>query len=121
MWKGFNDDLRHADALAKIAKPLDARVNLIRFHDIGDTRLQPCSKAVMEQFRDRLNNLGVTATIRASRGQDIMAACGMLAGAQNANSDAKELSDISGHDSNISLPSKATLSMNCLTDSKLSK
>jgi 23S rRNA (adenine2503-C2)-methyltransferase len=36
----------------------------------------------MEAFRDRLNNLGITATIRASRGEDIMAACGMLAGKQ---------------------------------------
>jgi len=35
----------------------------------------------MEEFRDRLNDLGITATIRASRGEDIMAACGMLAGA----------------------------------------
>lgn len=80
MWRGINDDLRHADALARIAKPVNARVNLIRFHDIGDTDLKPCTTAVMERFRDRLNELGVTATIRASRGEDIMAACGMLAG-----------------------------------------
>ena len=80
MWRGVNDDLRHADALARLVRPVHARVNLIRFHDIGDTRLQPSSRATMETFRDRLNNLGVTATIRASRGEDIMAACGMLAG-----------------------------------------
>lgn len=80
MWKGQNDDLRHADALAALVKPVDARVNLIRFHDIGDTNLQPSAKPTMEKFRDRLNALGVTATIRASRGEDIMAACGMLAG-----------------------------------------
>ncbi|MCH5219315.1 MAG: 23S rRNA (adenine(2503)-C(2))-methyltransferase RlmN [Muribaculaceae bacterium] len=80
MWRGLNDDLRHADALARLVRPTHARVNLIRFHDIGDTKLLPSSKAVMEAFRDRLNNLGVTATIRASRGEDIMAACGMLAG-----------------------------------------
>lgn len=81
MWRGLNDDLRHADALARLVKPLDARVNLIRFHDIGDTTLLPCNRQTMERFRDRLNDLGVTATIRASRGEDIMAACGMLAGA----------------------------------------
>ncbi len=81
MWRGLNDDLRHADALARLVKPVDARVNLIRFHDIGDTALQPCNRETMERFRDRLNALGVTATIRASRGEDIMAACGMLAGA----------------------------------------
>lgn len=81
MWRGLNDDLRHADALARLVKPVDARVNLIRFHDIGDTDLMPCGRETMERFRDRLNDLGVTATIRASRGEDIMAACGMLAGA----------------------------------------
>lgn len=80
MWKGFNDDMRHADALAKLVRPVGARVNLIRFHDIGDTSLLPSSRETMERFRDRLNELGVTATIRASRGEDIMAACGMLAG-----------------------------------------
>ena len=80
MWRGINDDLKCADALARIVRPVDARVNLIRFHDIGDTNLKPCSRESMERFRDRLNELGVTSTIRASRGEDIMAACGMLAG-----------------------------------------
>lgn len=80
LWRGLNDDMRHADALARLVRPLSARVNLIRFHDIGDTDLKPCSTAVMEAFRDRLNERGVTATIRASRGEDITAACGMLAG-----------------------------------------
>lgn len=83
LWQGVNDDLRHADALARLIGDLEVRVNLIRFHDIGDTMLRPCSKAVMEKFRDRLNALGITATIRASRGEDIMAACGMLAGKSN--------------------------------------
>ena len=44
----------------------------------------------MEAFRDRLNDLGITATIRASRGEDIMAACGMLAGKDKENSQTKE-------------------------------
>lgn len=83
MWRGINDDMRNADALAAMVKPLQARVNIIPFHDIGDTSLKPCTRQTMERFRDRLNELGVTATIRASRGQDIMAACGMLAGAKN--------------------------------------
>lgn len=83
MWKDVNDDMRHADRLARLVKPLHARVNLIPFHDIGDTELQPSSRQRMEKFRDRLNELGVVATIRASRGQDIMAACGMLAGKES--------------------------------------
>ncbi len=81
MWKGINDDRLHASALARILKPIEGvRVNLIRFHAIPDSDLTPCSQSTMEAFRDRLNDLGITATIRASRGEDIMAACGMLAG-----------------------------------------
>lgn len=85
MWKDFNDDLRHAEALARLLKGTSARVNLIRYHALpGDSR-QPSAKATMEAFRDRLNSLDVTATIRASRGEDIDAACGMLAGKQLNN------------------------------------
>ncbi len=80
MWKGVNDTMRHADMLARLIKGTSARVNLIRFHAIPDSDLRPCSQQAMEAFRDKLNAFGVTATIRASRGEDIMAACGMLAG-----------------------------------------
>lgn len=80
MWQGVNDDLRHADALARTLKGVDCRVNLIRFHAIPGFEGQPATREAMERFRDRLNDLGVTATIRASRGEDIEAACGMLAG-----------------------------------------
>ncbi len=80
MWRGVNDDRAHADALARLLRGTSARVNLIRFHAIPGVGQQPSSKRVMEEFRDRLNDLGITATIRASRGEDIEAACGMLAG-----------------------------------------
>ena len=80
VWKGINDDLRHADALAKLLRGTDARVNLIRYHALPDSPLRSANEATMTTFRDRLNNLGITATIRASRGEDIQAACGMLAG-----------------------------------------
>lgn len=83
MFKGRNDDLRHSDALAKLLKGLDCRVNLIRFHAFPGYDAQPSNRETMERFRDRLNNLGITATIRASRGEDIDAACGMLAGKEN--------------------------------------
>lgn len=85
MWKGFNDDMRHAEALARLLRGTSARVNLIRYHALPGDEKQPSAKAVMEAFRDRLNSLGVTATIRASRGEDIDAACGMLAGKQNSD------------------------------------
>ncbi|MBR6639515.1 MAG: 23S rRNA (adenine(2503)-C(2))-methyltransferase RlmN [Muribaculaceae bacterium] len=86
MFRGLNDDLRHADALARLLKGLNCRVNLIRFHAIPGVDLKTTSEPAMVAFRDRLNELGITATIRTSRGEDIMAACGMLAGkAQEKN------------------------------------
>lgn len=80
MFAGINDDERHADALARILRGTDARVNLIRFHRTPGFEGGPSDTRTMEAFRDRLNAAGITATIRASRGEDIMAACGMLAG-----------------------------------------
>ncbi|MBO4263145.1 MAG: 23S rRNA (adenine(2503)-C(2))-methyltransferase RlmN [Bacteroidales bacterium] len=80
LFAGFNDDKRHADALIRLLRGLECRVNLIRFHKIPDFPYEPASDAVMEAFRDRLNNNGIVCTIRASRGEDILAACGMLAG-----------------------------------------
>jgi 23S rRNA (adenine2503-C2)-methyltransferase len=85
MWQGINSHISHADALAKLLRGTSSRVNLIRFHAIPDSTLRPCPTPIMEAFRDRLNALGVTATIRASRGEDIMAACGMLAGKSKIN------------------------------------
>lgn len=80
MFEGFNDDKRHADALARMLKGMECRVNLIRFHKIPDFPYGCPSQATMELFRDRLSRQGITTTIRASRGEDILAACGMLAG-----------------------------------------
>lgn len=85
MWDGLNDDLRHGRALARLLRGSDARVNLIRFHAIPGSPLRPASRRTMEEMRDALNDMGITATIRASRGEDIMAACGMLAGATSEN------------------------------------
>ncbi|MCM1037193.1 MAG: 23S rRNA (adenine(2503)-C(2))-methyltransferase RlmN [Bacteroides sp.] len=83
MWGGLNDSMRHADALARLLRGTDARVNIIPFHHIPDSDLRPSPRPVMEAFRDRLNSAGIIATIRASRGQDIDAACGLLAGRNN--------------------------------------
>ncbi len=85
VWHRINDDMRHADAMARLLKGMDVRVNLIRYHSLPDTpHLQPTTREAMEAFRDRLNERGITATIRASRGEDIQAACGMLAGKSKA-------------------------------------
>ena len=80
MWKGVNDDMENAKALLNLINGLDCRVNLIRFHKIPGVDLQPATEERMVMFRNYLNSHGVIATIRASRGEDIMAACGMLAG-----------------------------------------
>ena len=80
MFKGLNDDKRHADALVRLLRGLECRVNLIRFHKIPDAPYDSSPAVIMENFRDRISNQGITCTIRASRGEDILAACGMLAG-----------------------------------------
>ena len=80
MFSGYNDDKRHADAVIRLLAGLECRVNLIRFHKIPDFPYVSSPDGVMEMFRDRLSRAGITATIRASRGEDIFAACGMLAG-----------------------------------------
>ena len=83
VFKGLNDDLKHADALARLLRQIPCRVNLIRFHAIPNVPLQTSDMARMEAFRDRLNTKGVVCTIRASRGEDIFAACGMLSTAKS--------------------------------------
>ena len=83
MFAGWNDDKRHADALTRLLRDIECRVNLIRFHKIPDFPYECASPRAMEAFRDRLNANGITCTIRASRGEDILAACGMLAGKHN--------------------------------------
>lgn len=80
MFAGLNDTKRHEDALIRLLKGLECRVNLIRFHKIPDFPYESSPLPVMEAFRDRLCAHGITTTIRASRGEDILAACGMLAG-----------------------------------------
>lgn len=80
MFEGLNDSPRHADAIIRNLKGLECRLNLIRFHDIGDTIYKSSPSPIIESFRDRLVRGGIVATIRASRGEDIEAACGMLSG-----------------------------------------
>lgn len=80
MFGGLNDDLSHAESLVRLLKPLHCRVNLIRFHTSPDTPFHTSPRNTMQQFMDYLVNHGIRCTIRASRGEDIMAACGLLAG-----------------------------------------
>ena len=83
MFDGLNDTERHAKDLSRLLKGLDCRVNLIKFHSIPGVDLRSSSERNIENFRDTLNSLGITCTIRASRGEDIFAACGMLSTTKN--------------------------------------
>lgn len=82
LFKGVNDSLLHARELVKLLRGLDCRVNLIRFHAIPGVDLSGCDMEAMTAFRDYLTSHGVFTTIRASRGEDIFAACGMLSTAK---------------------------------------
>ena len=75
---GLNDTAAHARAIVKLLSGLECRVNLIRFHQIPGVDLPGSDERRMEQLRDTLTRHGITTTIRASRGQDILAACGLL-------------------------------------------
>ena len=85
-WAGQNDTPRHAKEIKRLLRGLNCRINLIRFHE-GVEEIKPSSNTQifkpsdenqMEWFRDYLTENGITTTIRRSRGEDILAACGML-------------------------------------------
>ena len=78
LFRGVNDSMADARRLVRLLEGLHCRVNLIRFHRIPDAELEGTDQDGMLRFRDFLTQHGVFATIRASRGEDVMAACGML-------------------------------------------
>ncbi len=80
MFRGLNDDQQHAQKLVDALKGLDCRVNLIRFHESPEAPYKTSMPTAIKAFQDYLNRHGVICTLRASRGQDIDAACGLLAG-----------------------------------------
>ncbi|MGP1475897.1 MAG: 23S rRNA (adenine(2503)-C(2))-methyltransferase RlmN [Phocaeicola sp.] len=82
VFKNLNDSPSYAKELVRLLKGMECRVNLIRFHAIPNVPLEGASMETMIAFRDYLTQHGVFATIRASRGEDIFAACGMLSTAE---------------------------------------
>jgi len=80
MLDGVNDKPEHARQLAKLLKGRPAKLNLIPFNMFPGTRYRRSPAAAILKFRDILNDNGVIATIRRTRGDDIDAACGQLAG-----------------------------------------
>ena len=86
---GVNDTPAHAREIVGLLKGLDCRINLIRFHQIPNVPLNGADETRMEQLRDYLTAHGIFTTIRASRGEDIYAACGLL-------STSKRISEVRG-------------------------
>lgn len=78
VFDGLNDTMMHTKEIVRLLNGLDCRVNLIRWHSIPDVPLRTSNEKRMENMRDYLTRHGIFTTIRASRGEDIMAACGML-------------------------------------------
>ena len=78
VFQGLNDDEKHARALIRLLRGLRCRVNLIPFHTIPDSPFQGATEERMKSLRNHLTASGLLTTLRASRGQDIDAACGLL-------------------------------------------
>ncbi len=88
----WNDSLDYGKEIVNLLRGLECRVNLIRFHQIPDSDLRNTEPQQMIRLRDYLTQHGVFTTIRASRGEDIYAACGLLStkklqSEQNVNSE----------------------------------
>ena len=91
-WAGKNDTPRHAKELLRLLKGLNCRINLIRFHEgveevaktnTNNRHFPASDEKQMAWFQEYLSSNGLTTTIRRSRGEDILAACGMLVNALN--------------------------------------
>ena len=82
VFRGVNDSMVYAKELVRLLRGLDCRINLLRFHAIPGVELEGADMDTIVRFRDYLTHHGVFATIRASRGEDIFAACGMLSTAK---------------------------------------
>lgn len=78
VFENLNDSQQHVKELVRLLDGLKCRVNLIRFHPVPGTPLKSPNDETIQQFKDQLNKKGIFTTIRASRGQDIYAACGLL-------------------------------------------
>ena len=89
VFDGVNDTPKHVKKIVELLHGLECRINLIRFHQIPNVSLKGVSDERMEKLRNDLTTHGVFTTIRASRGQDIYAACGLLSTAKKQKSEKK--------------------------------
>lgn len=86
MLAGINDSQAHARELVGWLRQVPAKLNLIPFNPFPETRYQRSSQAVINRFRDTLDAKGINTITRRTRGDDINAACGQLAGEVNDRS-----------------------------------
>ncbi len=78
LFEGVNDTPKHVKELARILNGIKCRINIIRFHPIPGSEFRSPGPEEVNKFREALNAKGILTTIRASRGADIQAACGLL-------------------------------------------
>ncbi|MGC1389451.1 MAG: 23S rRNA (adenine(2503)-C(2))-methyltransferase RlmN [Bacteroidales bacterium] len=78
LFKGVNDTPGHIKELSRILNGIKCRINIIRYHTIPGSEFQSPSLGSTINFKEALNAKGILTTIRASRGVDIQAACGLL-------------------------------------------
>jgi 23S rRNA (adenine2503-C2)-methyltransferase len=79
IWDGINDDEKHAKALAKFCKIIPSKVNIIQYNPIDEGEFKQATQEAVDMYVRILENQGIVAKVRKSRGQDIDAACGQLA------------------------------------------
>jgi 23S rRNA (adenine2503-C2)-methyltransferase len=87
VFSGMNDTPRHVKELSKLLNGLRCRINLIRWHNIPGADYPGTNEKRILEFQQELMAKGITTTIRASRGQDIDAACGLLSTKEMVKSD----------------------------------
>jgi len=78
LFNGLNDTPLHVKELARLLNGIKCRINLIRFHPVPGTPLVSPDEETILHFKNQLNDKGIFTSVRASRGQDIYAACGLL-------------------------------------------
>ena len=78
LFEGLNDSAKHVNELVRLLSGLKCRINLIRFHPVPGTPLKSPDENTIQKFKEKLTYKGIHTTVRASRGEDIYAACGLL-------------------------------------------
>ncbi len=79
VWEGVNDTLTDVEALVDFCRKVPCKVNLIEYNPVEGVPYRQASEKAVQAYRQSLEAIGVTTTIRRSRGKDIDAACGQLA------------------------------------------